>query len=219
LYYPGDSDEASLNPALNAAMLLKRVADSNVVSSDKALLYRQFAQSQLDYILGNNPMTVPYVVGIHSNAPSNPHSAISTGAAPQDIANIDTVPLHEAYILYGAVVGGPDKNDLFWDLRSDWVQNEVALDYVAPMVTLAAQSIVNGTGDPFYTTLEVGSYETRRPSGEPCDAAINGGCPKGKDWRVGKIVMASLVSAAGVLVMGLLLFWVYVEIRSRRGKF
>ncbi|KAI0693824.1 Six-hairpin glycosidase-like protein [Cytidiella melzeri] len=220
LYYPGDSDDASLNPALNAAMLLKRVADAGIVPSNKSLSYRTFAQGQIDYVLGNNPMTAPYIVGIHPNAPSNPHSALATGAAPQDIANLDTVPSREAYVLYGGVVGGPDKNDRFWDLRSDWVQDEVALDYVAPMVTLAAQSIVNGTGDPFYTTLEVGSYEDKRPGGAPCDAAVSAGCSStGRGWRVGKIVMASLVSAAGVVVVGLLIFWMWVEVRHRRGKF
>ena len=218
LYYPGDSDDASLNPALNAAMLIKRVADSNIVSSDKAATYRQFAQSQIDYVLGNNPMTVPYIVGIHPNAPTNPHSALATGAAPKDIANLDTVPLHEAYVLYGGVVGGPDKNDRFWDLRSDWVQGEVGLDYVAPMVTLAAQSIVNGTGDPFYTTLQVGSYEDRRPGGEPCDNAISSGCPGGKRWTVQKIIMAVFVSVAGALVFALLFFWFCIEARYRQGK-
>ncbi len=58
LYYPGDSDEASLNPALNAAMLLMRYADSGLPStSSKHSAYIEFAQNQVDYVLGNNPMT------------------------------------------------------------------------------------------------------------------------------------------------------------------
>ncbi len=32
-------------------------------------------------------------------------------------------------ILFGALVGGPDNTDSFEDLRSDYVKNEVALDY------------------------------------------------------------------------------------------
>lgn len=159
---------------------------------------------------------VPYIVGIHPNAPSNPHSALATGAAPQDIANLDTVPLHEAYVLYGGVVGGPDKNDLFWDMRSDWVQNEVGLDYVAPMVTLAVQALVNGTGDPWYTKLEVGSYDERRPKGQPCDAAVSTGCSTGKNWRVGRIVMASILSAVGLVVVSLLSYWIMLEVRRTR---
>jgi endoglucanase len=43
-----------------------------------------------------------------------------------DIGEIDTVPKQEAYVLYGAVVGGPDKRDNFYDIRSDWPQAEVS---------------------------------------------------------------------------------------------
>ena len=189
--------------------------------------------------MGNNPMTgkllvlwiesgvyiaesshaVPYMVGLHPNSPSNPHSALATGAQPQDIANIDTVPLREAYVLYGGVVGGPDRNDQFLDLRSDWVQNEVALDYVAPLVTIAAHALVNGTGDPYYTQVQAGSYDEKRPSGEPCDAAVSAGCPAGGNWHVGKIVMGAIVSAIGLFVVSLGLYWILLERRRRAGRF
>lgn len=218
LYYPGDSDDATLNPALNAAMLLLRYADSGLASSsEKQSAYRQFAQSQIDYFLGNNPMTVPYMVGVHPNAPSNPHSALATGASPQDIANIDTVPEHEAYVLYGGVVGGPNDDDLFWDLRSDWVESEVGLDYVAPVVTIAARELVSGAGDPWYTQLQAGSYEERRPGGQPCDAAISAGC-RGHDWRVGKIVMGVLVGVTGLVVLSLGTVWMVLAYRNRIRK-
>lgn len=68
-------------------------------------------------------MSVPYIVGTNPNSPSNPHSAMASGG--DDISHIDTVPEVEAYVLYGGVVGGPDKMDRFWDLRSDWVETEV----------------------------------------------------------------------------------------------
>ena len=68
-------------------------------------------------------MYVPYVVGVNPNSPTNPHSAISSGG--DDIDKIDTVPPVERFILYGAVVGGPDKKDRFYDIRNDWAQTEV----------------------------------------------------------------------------------------------
>lgn len=34
-------------------------------------------------------------------------------------------------LLYGALVGGPDENDVYDDVRSDYVHNEVAVDYNA----------------------------------------------------------------------------------------
>ena len=65
LWYGGDSDDASLNPALNAAMLLMRYADSNLAStSDKAVSYVTFAQKQLNYALGNNPMTSTATISV-----------------------------------------------------------------------------------------------------------------------------------------------------------
>lgn len=215
-------------------MLLSRFSAAGLASStEKQNAYADFAQGQLDYALGNNPMTgefrlpegipessqygtVPYIVGMHPNSPQNPHSAISTGASPEDISNLDTVPEHEAYVLYGAVVGGPDKNDQFWDLRSDWVQNEVALDYVAPVLTLVARAVVNGTADPAYTKLQVGSYEDRRPGGSPCDAAITAGCHG--NWRTGKIVMGVIVGVISLVVVSLGAFWVWLVWRARERK-
>lgn len=221
LYYPGDSDDASLNPALNAAMLLTHFATSVVPSSSANYTqYLTFAQSQLNYVLGNNPMTMPYVVGTHPNSPVNPHSALATGASPQDIAHLDTVPAQEHYVLYGGVVGGPDKNDQYWDLRSDWVQSEIALDYNAPLLSLIAYAAMNQTlamQDPYYTRLEAGSYQKVRPAGFPCDAAVQAGCTIHKFSKVGKIVMGVIVGVVSAFVVGLAVFWVFLEMRRRRG--
>jgi endoglucanase len=35
------------------------------------------------------------------------------------------------WILYGALVGGPNQNDQYADKREDYVMNEVAIDYNA----------------------------------------------------------------------------------------
>jgi len=42
-----------------------------------------------------------------------------------DIDHIDSSPPQEAYVLYGGVVGGPDRKDRFYDIRSDWPETEV----------------------------------------------------------------------------------------------
>jgi endoglucanase len=73
LWYPGASDNSSLNPALNAAMLLTRYAQiATTQNKTKSYLVRpllqtrkvflitrsqEFANSQLDYALGKNPMS------------------------------------------------------------------------------------------------------------------------------------------------------------------
>lgn len=67
---------------------------------------------------------MPYIVGINPNSPQNPHSAPASGGT--DIGNINTSPPTEAHVIYGGVVGGPDRDDNFWDERKDWVQTEVS---------------------------------------------------------------------------------------------
>ncbi|GLB33668.1 putative endoglucanase [Lyophyllum shimeji] len=205
LYYDGDSDFASLNPALNAAMLLTRYAQIASTPERKAA-YLKFAQSQVDYALGNNPMHVPYIVGSHPNSPSNPHSAMASGG--NDIANIDTSPPQEAHVLYGAVIGGPDKHDNYYDIRSDWPETEVALDYNAPVLTLAAMHAFNDSNDPFYTSLEVGAYDKVRPQGRPCDPVFPDAC--GQLSKGGKIAVGVAVGVVGLIVFGLVAWYIYL---------
>ena len=40
-------------------------------------------------------------------------------------SNINGSPPVEAYTLYGAVVGGPNGQDMFYDVRDNWPQTEV----------------------------------------------------------------------------------------------
>jgi len=42
-------------------------------------------------------------------------------------SNINGSPPVEAHVLYGAVVGGPNKEDMYYDIRDDWPQTEVRL--------------------------------------------------------------------------------------------
>lgn len=65
----------------------------------------------------------PYIVGANPNSPQNPHSAMASGG--NNISDINNSPPQEAYVLYGAVVGGPDKYDRFFDIRADWPETEV----------------------------------------------------------------------------------------------
>lgn len=143
----------------------------------------------------------------------NPHSAISTGwvpANPSVVAptNYDADPPQEAYVLYGAVVGGPDARDQFWDLRSDWVQNEVALDYNAPLLTLAANALLIGSSDPYYTQVQAGSNTADRPSGYPCDAAVSTGCThKGGLTTGAQIAIGVVVGLVGLMLLAATMYW------------
>ena len=62
---------------------------------------------------------VLYVVGMNHSSPRNPHPTTASGGNDPKNANIS--PPTEAYVLYCAVVGGPDKKDKYYDLRDDWI--------------------------------------------------------------------------------------------------
>ncbi|RIA96962.1 Glycoside Hydrolase Family 9 protein, partial [Glomus cerebriforme] len=146
-YCDGDSDAASLNPALNAAFasLLYSPLSSTPSKRDS---YINFAMSQINYLLGDNPMKTPYVIGVHPNSPQNPHHSGAQGGT-----DINGPTLN---ILYGGVVGGPDKHDDFTDQRPDYVQTEVALDYNAPFQNIMAYQVINAKDIPFYVNLPPG---------------------------------------------------------------
>lgn len=153
-WFDGDSDSASLNPSLNAAWLMM-LYRSLASSAAKGQSYRSFAESQLDYALGKNPMNAVYPVGIHPNSAQNPQSALASGGTNAKL--IDTVPATEAHVLYSGVVGGPDKDDNYYDQRSNWEQTEVAVDSQSPLIMLAAHQLAMNASDPFY----VGMTESR----------------------------------------------------------
>ncbi|KAF8591471.1 glycoside hydrolase family 9 protein [Ramaria rubella] len=212
LWYDGESDDASLNPALNAAMLMAHYAPL-ASTTDKMTAYQTFIKGQMDYALGKNPMSAPYVVGSNPNSPSNPHSALASGG--DDIGAIDTSPPQEAYVLYGGVVGGPDRDDQFWDIRSDWPQTEIALDYVAPMLSLVAYNVLTNTDDPYFTSLQPGEYAKRRPSGQPCDAAFP--CQSwGSLPRTDQIVIGVIIGMVGLILVVCALYWVTLCFKSKQ---
>ncbi|KAG0173021.1 hypothetical protein DFQ29_008135 [Apophysomyces sp. BC1021] len=139
----------SLVPAQDTALLASIYSGLNSSRKDR---YQAFATSQIDYLLGKNRMRTPYVVGIHMNSPQNPHHAGASGG--DDLVQIATFPLQEKFVLHGAVVGGPGKDDLFFDERDDWAQTEVALDYNAPFQGLLAFQLAQGAPDPPYVSIK-----------------------------------------------------------------
>lgn len=200
-------------------MLLTRYVASGLSSSNaKAQNYLAFAQSQLDYTLGKNPMSVPYVVGLHPNSPINPQSAMSSGG--DNLNEINTSPplsQGNTYVLYGGVVGGPDSFDRYFDIRSDWVETEVALDYMAPLMTLTAMHIITDNSDPYYTQVTPGANLKVKPKGQPCDDAISAGCSRDRLSLGGKIALGLVLGITGLVILGLLGVWLWA-IRSRRGS-
>jgi len=89
--------------------------------------YADFAEGQIDYLLGDNPNKFSYMVGFGNKYAKQPHHRNATGTADFD------TPADNRHILYGALVGGPTapRDNAYRDIRSDYIANEVALDYNA----------------------------------------------------------------------------------------
>ena len=113
--------------AANVAFICLMAGDLGIKTST----YRTFARSQIHYILGDAGRS--FVVGFGNNPPQRPHHGSSScpnrpapcGWSDYNSRNPNPQPL------YGALVGGPDSNDNYADVRSDYVKNEVACDYNA----------------------------------------------------------------------------------------
>ena len=116
----------SLRYAANTAMMAGEVADKLIDPDGR---YSQLASETIDYILGSNPRQSSYVVGYGDNFPQQPHHRAASGVGWNEF-NSDQP---NAHVLAGALVGGPSAADDFayTDSRSDYISNEVAIDYNA----------------------------------------------------------------------------------------
>ncbi|KAK1295019.1 Endoglucanase 17 [Acorus calamus] len=104
---------------------------------------RIIAKKQVDYLLGDNPLRMSYMVGYGLRYPKRIHhrgsSLPSMAAHPGKIQcssgfSAMSTALPNPNVLVGAVVGGPDANDRFPDQRSDYEQSEPATYINAPLV-------------------------------------------------------------------------------------
>ncbi|KQJ83374.1 endoglucanase 12 [Brachypodium distachyon] len=113
---------------------------------------RNFAKSQLNYILGDNPKKMSYVVGygkkyprrLHHRGASTPKNGVkyscTGGNKWRDAKGSDP------NVLTGAMVGGPDKNDQFKDARISYAQNEPTLVGNAGLVAALVAITDSGRG-------------------------------------------------------------------------
>ncbi|KAK6138694.1 hypothetical protein DH2020_027556 [Rehmannia glutinosa] len=113
---------------------------TSTITSDKLVA---LAKKQVDYILGNNPAKMSYMVGFGPRYPQHVHhrgsslpslhvhpAHISCGDGFQYLYSNSPNP----NILVGAIVGGPDNRDHFADDRNNYQQSEPATYINAPFV-------------------------------------------------------------------------------------
>ncbi|KAK7276876.1 hypothetical protein RIF29_18022 [Crotalaria pallida] len=117
-----------------------------------------FAKSQVDYVLGSNPMGMSYLVGHGPNFPMRVHHR---GASIESYrGNEGFIGCTQGYdnwyglhdpnpnILVGALVGGPDSMDRFKDERRNYIQTEACTYNTAALVGVFAK-LHGSHGDVF----------------------------------------------------------------------
>ncbi|WP_344078676.1 glycoside hydrolase family 9 protein [Luedemannella helvata] len=133
--------------AANSAMLALAYADSGVFDATRATRMHDFAVRQVNYVLGDNPLSLSYLIGYGSKYIQMPHHRGAHGPWGN---NPDQDPVNNRHILYGAVVGGPTSaNDQYGtEKRSDFQKSEVAIDYNAGMTGALARLTKEYGGTP-----------------------------------------------------------------------
>ncbi len=116
----------------NTATQLAVLVYDKHTNGDRPSKYSEWARGQMDYLLGKNPLNRSYIVGYSSNSVKFPHHRASSGTTHAED------PSPHKHILYGALVGGPDQSDNHVDVTSDYIYNEVAIDYNAALVGACA---------------------------------------------------------------------------------
>lgn len=113
-----------------ATQMLALVYDKH--HGDKPSKYSEWAKSQMDYLMGDNPINRCYIVGYSDISAKFPHHRAASGLSRCEDTNA------HRYVLYGALVGGPGPKDEHIDVTADYIYNEVTIDYNAAFVGACA---------------------------------------------------------------------------------
>jgi len=116
----------------NTAAQLAALVYDKYVNNGKPGESSEWAKGQMEYLLGNNDAGTAYVVGYNENSVKFPHHRACSG-----LTKCEDTDEHR-YVLYGALVGGPDDSDAHNDTTADWIYNEVTIDYNAAFVGACA---------------------------------------------------------------------------------
>ncbi|KAH0459401.1 hypothetical protein IEQ34_012215 [Dendrobium chrysotoxum] len=142
-----------------AAFLLTIYSDYLTAASEKELHCDEgtvraadlldFAKTQADYILGNNPNGLSYLVGFGRRYPTRVHHRGASIVAYKESQGFIgcTQGYDEWYsrtkpnpnVIIGAIVGGPGLRDEFLDERGNYMQTEACTYNTAPMVGVFAK--------------------------------------------------------------------------------
>jgi len=151
---------SSLQQGINSGLLASFYSDylsaakQSLSCSGKTFTAAQlktFAESQASYVLGNNPSSQSYMVGygtkypkyLHHRGASTPVNSIILGCNAS--FSWYNSPDPNPNIAYGAIAGGPAKNETYKDERTNIQQNEASVYNSASFFGLSAGLSVSGS--------------------------------------------------------------------------
>jgi endoglucanase len=136
---PNDNNYLPKTPAGYSFLTVWGSARYNSAAQLCALVYNKYkampdfadwALGQMDYLLGDNPLGRSYEVGFGASSVKHPHHRAAHGSTTNSMND----PVEHRHVLWGALAGGPGSKDEHNDITSDYVYNEVAIDYNAGFV-------------------------------------------------------------------------------------
>ncbi len=165
------SNWGCLRYATGVGWIAAVAADTLFADDAKYDTYMAFAETQVNYCLGDNPADRAYVVGYNETAPRNPHHRTAHGSPNNSFYD----PEQSRHILYGALVGGPTQSGDYEDDRNNYINNEVATDYNAAYTALLCRMVTEygGKSDPDFPYPEVRDDELFVEAKHKADASCS----------------------------------------------
>ncbi|ACV12565.1 glycoside hydrolase family 9 [Halorhabdus utahensis DSM 12940] len=114
----------------NAAAQFQAMVYRKYRDTEKAVALTDWAATQMNYIMGDNSFGYSLIVGFTDDHAEHPHHRAAHGSKENSMEE----PEEHRHTLWGALVGGPDEDDTHVDETSDYVYNEVAIDFNAGLV-------------------------------------------------------------------------------------
>ena len=135
-----------------ADAFITAVACDTVLSDTDTSEFVDYYESQINYVLGDNPLGMSYEIGYSDFSAYNAHHRTAHGSWKNDIYT----PVKNRHTLYGALVGGPNQDGTYVDDRNNYINNEVATDYNAGFTALLCKMTdkYGGTTDPTFPPKE-----------------------------------------------------------------
>ncbi|AWB27479.1 glycoside hydrolase family 9 protein [Halococcoides cellulosivorans] len=145
----GDTDYIATTPDGFSVLTTWGSARYNAAAQFCAMVYRKYrdtekaraltdwAKTQMDYIMGENPFGYSLIVGFGADGgedgkahAEHPHHRAAHGS----LTNSMDDPSQHRHTLWGALVGGPDGEGVHEDVTSEYDVNEVAIDFNVGLV-------------------------------------------------------------------------------------